>query len=611
MFQRFAVWLCLAAPLAAQPSINANGVVSAASYAGPLAQGAQVQIAQGSIAVIFGKNLGPAALAQAAALPLTTQLAGTEVDITWGANGTGFGWMLYTSAGQVSFILPSAVPVGPATVTVKYNGAASNGVKIQVVKTAFGFFTRNGQGTGPVVAQNYVSPTSLPTNGLAAAGQPGQTLILYGTGLGPVSALDNNAPGAATIPVDLTIYLGGVALTPSYVGRNPAFPGLDQINFTLPPSFSADVKTAGPPAAGPGGSLAGCYVSMTVDITGAMPSNQVTVSLARPGQADCPDPFGFDIATKQTLDNGGTVVFGLMEMARFYLGYLGLPGISYVDAAGGGFVRGNSDTAYQLSQNQGNPYPWIKPGQCIVIDPVAGTVQNSQALQLPAAAPNFQVTQIVNAGTSWTLSGPGVTMPLNKQANGGYATNGTNTFLTGGTWTISSSGGNTANGDVGPFSVPITLAANAPPNWTNAANYDAKVLLLPPAGGAPAITFTWKPFGDPNNPNFVGVEGSSANYKIDLLGGNFGIDGKTFQCVALSTDGTFTVPPDVVGKLPTAPHGTQPGLAFVPTSLGFYAGTLGFASGDITLMPKISGVAGGAIGWGVVDARNVVWSDGK
>jgi hypothetical protein len=301
------------------------------------------------------------------------------------------------------------------------------------------------------------------------------------------------------------------------------------------------------------------------------------------------------------------VVFGLMEMARFYLGYLGLPGIEYVDAAGGGFVRGNSDTAYQLAQNQGSPYPWISPGQCIVIDPAAGTVQNSQALQLPSAAPNFVATQIVSAGPSWTLESPaGAAIPMNKQANGGYATNGTNEFLRSGTWTISSAGGNTANGEVGAFRVPITLGTNAPPNWTNAAQFDGKVLPL-----AQSVTFQWKAFGDASHPNYVGLEGGSVIYTIDLAGGNFGVQGKTFECVALSTDGSFTVPASVVSQLPSAPHGTQPGVAFAPTPTGFYAGTLGFASGDIAPMPKIAGVAGGAIAWGVVDARNVVWSDGK
>jgi len=591
-------------PLAAQPVINDNGVVNAASYQGPLVSGAPVQIAQGSIAVIFGKNLGPAALIQAGSFPLPTQLpatTGTRVTVTAGSNAFS-GFILYSSAGQVAFITPSVVPVGTATVTVSYNNAASNGVKVQIVKSAFGLFTKNGQGTGPVVAQNYVSATSVPTNGLAAAAQQGQILILYGTGLGPVTGDESKPPGAVSIPLNLTVTAGGVPLTLLYAGRSPAFPGLDQINVQLPSSFSA--KAISPAATTPTGSLAGCYVSMTVNITGATPSNQVTVSLAPAGQPNCDHPLGLDLATEQALDSGGNVTLGLMELARFNLAYLGLPGISLVDAAGGGFVRGNSDEAYLISQNQGNPYPWIKPGQCIVINPVNGTIQNSGALQLPSAVPSFSTAQVISAGTSWTLTGPGANITLNKQANGGYATNGTSVFLAPGTWTISSAGGNTSAGEIGPFSVPITLGPGAPPTWTNASLYDGKAV-----SAGQTITFTWNKFGDPNNPNFVGLEGSSTIASLDLLGGAASLQSITFNCVALSTDGSFTVPASVVSQMPPAPAGTTPGIGITPAPNGaLYAGTLGFATGDIALMPKIPNVSGGAIAWAFVDARNVVWT---
>jgi uncharacterized protein (TIGR03437 family) len=598
---------CAGSPLAAQPVINANGVLNAASYAGPLAQGASVQIAQGAIAVIFGKGLGPATLVQAGGFPLPLRLpatTGTSVQIAAGGSNYN-GILLYSSAGQVAFIVPSAVPVGSATVTVNYGNANSNGIKVQIVKAAFGLFTKNAQGTGPVVAQNYVSPTSTPTNGLATAAQAGQVLILYGTGLGPIAGDETQPPGAVTVAAGVTITVGGVPLTPLYAGRSPNFPGLDQINVQLPSTFSqsAEPKSAAP-GAGSSSTLAGCYVSMTVDITGATPSNQVTVSLAPPGQTNCVHPLGLDSATELALDNGGSTTIGLMEIVRFNLAYLGLPGLSVVDAAGGGFVRGTADSAFQISQNQGSPYPWIKPGQCIVVDPVGGTVQNSSSLQLPSAVPNFNPAQIVSAGTGWTLTGPGASMPLNKQANGGYATNGTNAFLTSGTWTISSSGGNTGAGEIGAFQIPITFGAGAPPTWTNAGTYDGKTVST-----NQAITFNWTKFGDPNNPNFVGLQGASTLVNLDLLGGNTSIAAKTFNCVALSTDGTFTVPQSVVSQLPLAPAGTTPGIGITPTSGGgLYFGNLGFGTGDIAIMPKITNVSGGAIAWGFADARNVVWS---
>jgi hypothetical protein len=104
--------------------------------------------------------------------------------------------------------------------------------------------------------------------------------------------------------------------------------------------------------------------------------------------------------------------------------------------------------------------------------------------------------------------------PSTLQANGGYATNGTSTFLSPGTWTTSSSGGNTGAGEIGPFSVPITLRARAPPTWSNASTYDGKSLSM-----NQAITFTWTKFGDSNNPNFVGLAGSSTIAALDLVAG--------------------------------------------------------------------------------------------
>jgi hypothetical protein len=87
------------------------------------------------------------------------------------------------------------------------------------------------------------------------------------------------------------------------------------------------------------------------------------------------------------------------------------------------------------------------------------------------------------------------------------------------------------------------------------------------------------------------------------------VTSKTFNCVALSTDGSFTVPQSVVSQLPLAPAGTTAGIGVAPAPGGaLYVGTLGFASGDLATMPKIPNVSGGAIIWAFVDARNVVWS---
>src|SRR5215467_4020599 len=182
-----------------QPSIAPNGIVNAASYLPPgfVNQG----IARGSLFVIFGSNLGPDTLVQATTFPLqgSDGLAGTRVRID-AATFTGYAFMLYTSKGQVGAILPSATPEGNATVTLNYNNLTSNPVVIKVVRSAFGTFTLNQGGRGPAVVQNFVSPTQVPVNTILNSATPGQTLILWGTGLGPAAGDDSAGPLPGALP---------------------------------------------------------------------------------------------------------------------------------------------------------------------------------------------------------------------------------------------------------------------------------------------------------------------------------------------------------------------------------------------------------------------------
>src|SRR6266404_7545188 len=98
----------------AQPTVG--GIVNSASYA--IAPAGNNNIAQGSIFTIFGTKMGPATLVSAPSLPLPTSLPdpnGTQVKVTSGGQ-TVSAYLVYTSAGQVSAILPSNTPIGAATV---------------------------------------------------------------------------------------------------------------------------------------------------------------------------------------------------------------------------------------------------------------------------------------------------------------------------------------------------------------------------------------------------------------------------------------------------------------------------------------------------------------
>src|ERR1035438_9796877 len=104
----------LAGAAHAQPMIT-GGPVNAASYA--IAGLPNANIAQGSMFILFGQNLGPAAQANASSFPLPTNLGGTSIVATVGGTAVN-AIMLYSNNAQVAAILPSSTPIGAGTLTL-------------------------------------------------------------------------------------------------------------------------------------------------------------------------------------------------------------------------------------------------------------------------------------------------------------------------------------------------------------------------------------------------------------------------------------------------------------------------------------------------------------
>ena len=81
---------------------------------------------------IFGRNIGPAAIAQAGSFPLPTELGGTSAKITVAGQSSDL-VMVYAVATQVGAIVPSNTPTGSGTITVTYNGQTSAPIPVTVV----------------------------------------------------------------------------------------------------------------------------------------------------------------------------------------------------------------------------------------------------------------------------------------------------------------------------------------------------------------------------------------------------------------------------------------------------------------------------------------------
>src|SRR5262249_36857611 len=137
--------------LVATASFAQTTVVSAVNAASYTLSGLpNAPLAQGSIFILFGTNMGPATLQGAPSLPLQTTLAGTSIKMTSGST-TVQAFMIYPSAGQVAAVLPSNTPVGTDSLTLTFNNQTSAAFNIQVVQNNFGIFTLNQGGTGAAV----------------------------------------------------------------------------------------------------------------------------------------------------------------------------------------------------------------------------------------------------------------------------------------------------------------------------------------------------------------------------------------------------------------------------------------------------------------------------
>jgi uncharacterized protein (TIGR03437 family) len=259
--------LTLIAPLSAAPIVASAGVRNAASSAHPLFPNGS--IAQGSLFVVYGSAMGPGQVQFAGGFPLPANLAGTSINVTV-SGATLQCPLVFTYAFQLAAILPSNTPPGAGTLVVSYNGQ-SNPAPIKVVTSSPGIFTVNQQGSGPGVIQDGLGRQNSPR----FAFNPDQTVVVWGTGLGPITGGDANAPPVGNLPgVTITASVGGQNADVVYAGRS-ASAGIDQINIKLP--------------AGVTGCYLPLYIVATPDGGQATTSNFVTISIASTGGV-CTDP---------------------------------------------------------------------------------------------------------------------------------------------------------------------------------------------------------------------------------------------------------------------------------------------------------------------------------
>src|SRR5262249_12951455 len=209
-------------------------------------------------------NPTPLSLLQDASFPLPTAqgMNGTSVQVKFGGTSID-AIMLYESATTVAAILPSSAPTGTAAVTVTYNGQSSAPAIVHVRQRAFGLFSLNQNGNGPGAIYNINSPTDAVVNRVTHAAQPGQTIALFGTGLGAVlgDETQQTFPGNIAEQLGLQILVGGKRVNPPIYAGRTRWPGVDEIDIQAPPGVE------------------GCYVPVAV-VLNNITSNFVSMSIS-------------------------------------------------------------------------------------------------------------------------------------------------------------------------------------------------------------------------------------------------------------------------------------------------------------------------------------------
>ncbi|MGA3188278.1 MAG: IPT/TIG domain-containing protein [Bryobacteraceae bacterium] len=205
----------------------AAGIITAVANGGSFAPA----IASATWVAIFGSNLSTSTYTWQAsdfvngALP--TSLQGVSVTI----DGVP-AYVEYISPTQINVLAPDDATIGQVTVQVTAAKQASNSLSVAKSEFSPAFFTIESGKYVAALHLNYslISPTS--------PAQPGETIVIYGTGFGatnPATPTGQLVTTPAVLANTPQLTIGGVTASVSYAGV--VSPGLYQFNVTVPASL--------------------------------------------------------------------------------------------------------------------------------------------------------------------------------------------------------------------------------------------------------------------------------------------------------------------------------------------------------------------------------------
>ncbi|HKA00352.1 MAG TPA: choice-of-anchor V domain-containing protein [Candidatus Solibacter sp.] len=226
---------------AANPTLD--NLLSASAFGG------YTSVAPGSWMELYGSGLAPT----------TRQWAGSDfngtkapialdnVKVTIGGQSA---FVYYISPTQINAQVPSNVSTGSQQVTITNGSQTSSAKSVTVNALQPGFLAPSSFSIGGkqyVVAQlptfdnNFVLPPGAIPGLTTRQAKPGETIVIYGVGFGPVKDTGGNdipagtvVTAANTLAKSFKMTIGGQNATLIYAGLAPNFVGLYQFNVTVP-----------------------------------------------------------------------------------------------------------------------------------------------------------------------------------------------------------------------------------------------------------------------------------------------------------------------------------------------------------------------------------------
>lgn len=210
-------------PIVLKPGPSIARVLPSASGVFPLSA------APGMIVAIYGASLAAqTATAPAPSLPL--QLSDAQVLVGGSAIP-----LYYAAPDLINAVIPASAS-GLVKLMVR-NASGSHTVNVWIEPAVPAIYTQDGSGKGAAAALNALSGVLVtPRNPLHA----GDYLELFLTGLGSTTTI-NGLDVANQRPA---VTIAGKDCAVTYAGRNPVYPGLDQINCVVPAGLAPDSAAA-------------------------------------------------------------------------------------------------------------------------------------------------------------------------------------------------------------------------------------------------------------------------------------------------------------------------------------------------------------------------------